>query len=133
MLTIGHTCFGSRARAAKCWNLGVIFTPKNRSQFSIMQTDFWKRFEILRQFATMIREYFFKLSFQIWYISLQSWSKNAKLYGKIIFCKTCVGSVEKKFWKGRPAFRSIGSASKLFLDQGLLIILTKPTQRVWIL
>ncbi len=36
-----HICFATRARAAKCLYLGAIFTPKNRSPFSIMQTDFW--------------------------------------------------------------------------------------------
>ncbi len=43
MPTLGHICFSSRARAAKCWNLGAIFTPKNRSQFKITQTEFWKK------------------------------------------------------------------------------------------
>ena len=43
MPTLGHICRDTRARAAKCWNFGAIFTPKNRSQFSIIQTDFWKK------------------------------------------------------------------------------------------
>jgi hypothetical protein len=55
-----------------------------------------KRFEILRQFATMLRMFFFEISLQIGYIWLQSWSKNAKFDGKIFFCQTYVGFVEKK-------------------------------------
>ncbi len=52
MPTLGHICFGTRARAAKCWNLGTIFTPKIRSQFSIIQKrKLEKRFELWRQFA----------------------------------------------------------------------------------
>jgi hypothetical protein len=43
------------------------------------------RFEILRQFATMLREYSFKLSLQTGYIWPQSWSKNANFDGKIFF------------------------------------------------
>ncbi len=61
----------------------------------------------------MLREYFFKLSLQIVYISLRSWSKNAKLDRKIIFCKTCVGFVENLCHLVQPV--------QLFLDQGFLI------------
>ena len=39
----GHICLSTRAIAEKCWNSGAIFTQKNRSQFSHMQTDFWKK------------------------------------------------------------------------------------------
>ena len=36
-------CLSTRARAAKCWNKGAIFTPKNTRQYSIIETDFWKK------------------------------------------------------------------------------------------
>jgi hypothetical protein len=41
------------------------------------------RFEMLRQFATLFQNVFFKI--RIGYIWLQSWPKNAKLDGKIFF------------------------------------------------
>jgi hypothetical protein len=46
-----------------------------------------KRFEILRQFATIFWDQFFKLDLCLVYICLQNWSKNAKFERKIFFAK----------------------------------------------
>ncbi len=70
----------------------------------------------------MLRMFFFEIGLQIGYISLQSWSKNAKLDGKIIFCKTYVGFLKKKI-PGHDG-KHLGHLVRpvqLFLDQGFLI------------
>ena len=82
----GHICLSTPAIAEKCWNSGAIFTPKNRSQFSIIETDFWKKIWNLETICDRITWGFFDClprTFPIW---LQSWSKNAKFDGKFFFC-----------------------------------------------
>jgi hypothetical protein len=91
MPILGHICYGTRARAAKCWNLGSVFTPKNKSQFSIMQTDFCLKIWNLETICNRVTERLFDCFVRTVPIWLQSCSKNAKFYGKICYRQNMCG------------------------------------------
>ena len=84
----GHICLSTPAIAEKCWNSGAIFTPKNRSQFSIIETDFWKKIWNLETIYNKVMERFFKNKYLNWYISgFKVGQKTQNLTGKFFFAK----------------------------------------------
>ncbi len=93
----GHICFGTRATAAKCWNLDAIFTPKKRSQFSIIQTDFWKKIWNLETICNNAPDVFFRNQsvFKFDIPGFKVGQKTQNWTGKLFFCKTWMDFVEK--------------------------------------
>jgi hypothetical protein len=72
----------------------------------------------------LLQKVFFEISLQIGYISLQSWSKNAKLDGKIFLLNVsgfCREKDSKNSGQGGQHLDHLVQPVQLFLDQGLLI------------
>ena len=125
MPTLGHICRDTRARAAKCWNFGAIFTPKNRSQFSIIQTDFWKKIWNLETICNNAPERFFRNLSSNWIYLASKLVKKRKIWRENFFLLNVCGFCREKNSKnsGRDG-QNIGhlvQPVKLFLDQSLLI------------
>ncbi len=112
-----YMCFGTRTRAAKCWNSGELFTLKNRSQFSDIQTDFWyKKFENFEKICTKVTKRFFQNQYLNWNISGCQVGQKSKIRLEFFFCQTYVGFVEKKFWLMVKTWKLVEISGKWLKD-----------------
>ncbi len=123
MPTLGHICFGMRARAAKCWNLGAIFTPKKKSiqhyPNGLLKRDL-KSGDNLQQWRFFFRN---QSSNKIYLAS--KLVKTRKIERQNFFllnvCGLCRGKNSKNSGRDGQHLGHFVQPVQLFSDQGLLI------------
>ena len=124
MSTLGHICFETRARAAKSWYLGAIFTPKKKNQFNIMQTDFWWKIWNFETICNRITWGFFDCLLRTLPIWLQRGRKTQNWRENVFLLNVCGFYRDKNSKNSDRDGQNYGhlvQQVKLFLDQGLLI------------
>ena len=92
----GHICLSTPAIAEKCWNSGAIFTPKNRSQFSIIETDFWKKIWNLETICNNAPERFFRNLSSNWIYLASKLVKKRKIWRENFFLLNVCGFCREK-------------------------------------
>ena len=96
MTTLCLICFCTLARAAKCWNFGAIFTPKNRSLFNIIQTDFCKKIWNLETICNNAPERFFRNQSSNWIYLASKLVKKRKIWRENFFLLNVCGFCREK-------------------------------------